>query len=175
MATHKQPHARSPDPVLRRAVRVLQMVHELHKRGYQRLRIVPGIAPSGLFWRVSINPISNVLRSNGAMCLDWSERAAHYTMGAENNYFDWTDARRDTARALADKFVQRFPDLVRQGEGRDWAYAGWYAEMVGAAEKGVLPISYEEYWTDPPPGMMRTTNDKIFLPAPPPGEAEGRP
>jgi hypothetical protein len=161
-----------PDPVIRRAVRVLRMVHELHKRGYQRLRIVPGIAPSGLFWRVGVYPVTSILRRNGAMCRDWEERAAHYTTGAENNYFDWTDARRDTARELADKFLERFCDLARSGEGRDWAFAGWYVEMLGVAETGALPISYEEYWTDPPEGMMRTTHERILLPAPPPGEAE---
>jgi len=161
-----------PDPVIRRAVRVLRMVHELHKRGYQRLRIVPGIAPSGLFWRVSINPITNILRRNGALDREFIERAARYTSADENNYFDWTDARSDTARQLADKFVDRFADLTREGQGSDWAYAGWYVEMLGVAETGALPISYEEYWTDPPEGMMRTTNDQVLLPAPPPGKAE---
>jgi hypothetical protein len=39
------------DPIFRRALRVLRMVHELHKRGRQRLRIVPTMAPSGLHWR----------------------------------------------------------------------------------------------------------------------------
>ena len=164
----------SPHPAIRRAVRVLQMVHELHKRGYQRLRIVPGISPSGMFWRVSIDPISNILRTNGAMDLKTLRRAARYTMADENTYFNWKDARRDTARALADKFVQRFPNLIREGEGRDWAYAGWYVEMLGVAEKGALPVSYEDYGTEPPPGMMRTTDHRVLLPAPPPGEAEGR-
>lgn len=32
----------STDPTVRRAVRLLRMVHELHKAGYQLLRICPG-------------------------------------------------------------------------------------------------------------------------------------
>lgn len=48
------PIARSSDPHLRRAQRVLAMVHELHKRGYQRLRIVPGMNSSGSAWRCFI-------------------------------------------------------------------------------------------------------------------------
>ena len=40
---------RHPDPIVRRCQRVLAMVHELHKRGYQRLRIMPGMSPSGMY------------------------------------------------------------------------------------------------------------------------------
>jgi hypothetical protein len=39
-----------PEPHIRRAVRVLSAVGELHKRGYQRLRVMPYMAPSGGFW-----------------------------------------------------------------------------------------------------------------------------
>lgn len=43
-----------PEFHIRRAVRVLSMVGELHKRGYQRLRVMLYIAPSGLAWRCTI-------------------------------------------------------------------------------------------------------------------------
>jgi hypothetical protein len=35
------------DNVVRRCTRLLSMVHELHKAGYQRIRISPGLSPSG--------------------------------------------------------------------------------------------------------------------------------
>ncbi|GGG46532.1 hypothetical protein GCM10010964_37370 [Caldovatus sediminis] len=44
-----------PDP-LRRSVRVLAMVGDLHKRGYQRVRVMPYMAPSGCHWRCEIVP-----------------------------------------------------------------------------------------------------------------------
>ena len=66
----------------------------------------------------------------------------------DNKYFDWQDAEKDDARGLAVKFVQRFPELVREGEGRDWAYAGWFVEMLGFAEKGQFPISYADYYEE---------------------------
>ena len=52
---------------------------------------------------------------------------------------------------MANKFIERFPDLVRNGEGRDWNYAGWFVEMLGFAEKGAFPIEYAEYHDESAP------------------------
>lgn len=38
----------------RRSLLLLESVRELHKRGYQSVRILPYIAPSGLYWRLKI-------------------------------------------------------------------------------------------------------------------------
>ncbi len=162
---------RSDDPSLRRCQRVLAMVHELHKRGYQRLRIMPGMSPSGAHWRVNITPKSNILRSHGAMALDFDRQSAHYTSADSNTYFGWQDAQGDTARDLAAKFLERFPELAAAGQGSDWEYAGWYVEMLGMAEKGALPISYDDWYSKPPTNRLTTTNSGILIPMPPPGEA----
>jgi hypothetical protein len=168
------PPMRHPDPVVRRSQRVLAMVHELHKRGYQRLRIVPAMAPSGSHWRCSVVPIDTVLRSHGARALPDFEPEAHYTTGMDNAYFQWEDARHDTARELADKFLERFPSIADQGRGRDWAYAGWYVEMLGFAERGDLPVSNGDWYSEPDPHWLPTTSGfDSGLPMPPPGEAEG--
>lgn len=53
-----------------------------------------------------------------------------------NAYFNWQDAKNDNARKLAEKFIERFPDVAEQGRGRDWIYAGWLAELVGRLEQG---------------------------------------
>lgn len=41
---------------IRRAVRVLAMVGELHRRGFQKLRVMPFMSPSGNAWRCWIGP-----------------------------------------------------------------------------------------------------------------------
>jgi len=51
--------------------KVLRMVTELHVRGYQRLRIAPGMAPSGCSWRCSITPATNISSRHGARILSW--------------------------------------------------------------------------------------------------------
>jgi len=114
---------RDADPLVRRSLRVLVMVHELHKLGYQRLRIAPGMSPSGMFWRCSITHVGNIQRSHGAMMCEFNRDAAHYTTGQDNEYFGWTDARQNTARQLATKFIDRFPGIARLGHGADFELA----------------------------------------------------
>ncbi len=163
------PVERDPRPEIRRAQRVLLMVYELHKAGYQRLRIVPGLSPSGSYWRVSITPITNILKTHGAMSREFDEDAAHYSSGMQNEYFDWEDAQKDTARQLAVKFIERFPEIVQKGSGRDWEYVGWYVEMLGFAERGHLPVAYADWYGEEPNYLAK--DGERELPFPPAGEA----
>lgn len=164
---------RDRHPQIRRAQRVLLMVHELHKLGYQRLRIAPGMSPSGCHWRCSVTHAENILKTNGAFMKEWNDECAHYSSGQENAYFDWEDAKHDTARQLAAKFLERFPGIVRKGQGVDWAYAGWYVQMLGFAERGAFPIAYSDWDERPDPQWLPTT-ERVHsgLPMPPAGEAE---
>src|SRR4051812_34848560 len=129
------------DSTLRRAHRVLRMVGELHKLGYQRLRISPGMSPSGMHWRCVVTARGNTLTSNGTrMFRDEDRCCARYTSASGNEYFGWTDARDATARQLADVFIERFPELAAAGRGDDWPYAGWYVKVLGHADNGHLPV-----------------------------------
>ncbi|MEN3749293.1 hypothetical protein TPR58_19120 [Sphingomonas sp. HF-S3] len=138
--------APSTTPPVRNATRLLTMVHELHKAGYQRIRISPGMSPSGVYWRCSITHI-------GAMDADGrrvapgaaADQVAFYTSGAEDRYFDWPDARARSGRELAVRFIERFPQIAQPGLGRDWAYAGWLTEILGRAELGRLPVFFADY------------------------------
>lgn len=146
------------------------MVHELHKLGYQRLRIAPGLSPSGMHWRCSITHVGNIQRSHGALLWDFSHDVAHYSTGQSNAYFGWEDARQDTARQLAAKFIDRFSTIARLGQGVDWAYAGWFVQMLGMAEHGELPMAYDNGYMTPDPHWLPTTAEiDSGLPMPPAG------
>jgi hypothetical protein len=126
----------SSDPVVRRAVRVLAMLHELHKAGYQRLRVCAGYTLDLLHWRCYIGPAAQ-FHNDGWRPTGGAEFL--YTTYQANDYFGWTDATHDDARALAAKFVERYPELARQAAGEDLAYAGWFTRILGRAEHGCLP------------------------------------
>jgi hypothetical protein len=153
--------------------RVLLMVHELHKQGYQRIRICPGMAPSGMHWRCAVTHSGNILTTDGAMCRDYDVDTALYSSASGQEYFGWEDARQDTARQLAGKFIERFPKICRKGKGRDWAYAGWYVEMLGLADRGAFPVAYADWQDKPDPAWLPTTDGfQSGLPMPPGGEAD---
>ena len=127
--------------------RLLYMVHELHAMGYEQLRISPGVAPSGLFWRLSVLPASNSDPENGARMRNFDE-GAHYSSGGGDRYFDWDDAADDSPRKLAEKFIERFPELAVAGKGRDTEYVHWYEGMLQMTEPDGLPYAYAD-WPSP--------------------------
>lgn len=126
------------DDAIRRCTRVLGMVHELHKAGYQRLRIAPFIHDIGT-WRCPVTFARNVSSEDG-MPIDWA-LAPQYSSAAGEEYFDWKDAAGLSARQLAQRFLDRFRQIAEMGVGQDWAYAGWFCSVLGLAESsGVLPL-----------------------------------
>ena len=145
---------------LRFAARLIAMVHELHKAGYQRIRICPAMAPSGMYWRCSISYAANV-DADGLHFRDGTEgRIAFYTSGQGAKYFDWPDGDTLTARTMARRFLHAFPLIAKNGAGRDWPYAGWLTDVLGYAEHGKFiyfdadyPVPEEvfERWQPPPP------------------------
>ena len=99
------------------AVRRLEMVEALHRRGLQRLRITPAIAPSGLFWRLSVH-------ATGCDDVD------RWTTGNPDEGLD--------CEALADRFVRDHPALAEAGRGTDPAYAAWVSRVADLARDGRL-------------------------------------
>jgi len=173
------------------------MVSELHRMGYQRLRVMPYEYP--LAWRLTVAPSSVFSKHNGAFIPDDMRRAGRgelarelaifdgffptYSSSSENEYFDWKDAKSDDARALAEKFIVRFSGVTKDGKGRDWAYAGWLAELLGYLESGdILPFVFSEFFVESPHEMrglpIRHFDDHSItlsdFPLPPPGEVDDR-
>jgi hypothetical protein len=147
--------------------RLLYMVRELHAMGYEQLRIAPFVAPSGLFWRLSICAASNTRPEHGATIRDF-DQAAHYSSGGEDRYFDWEDARGDSPGELAQKFVERFPDLAEAGKGGDPAYVSWYEEMLRLTEPDGLPYAYAD-WPAPTDRLnIYHGSMDVEIPLPPP-------
>ena len=165
------------EPHFRRGLRVLRLVHELHKRGYQLLRIAPGMSPSGCHWRCSITPRANILSIHGARLKDFDRPVAHYTSAQDNEYFGWTDAKHDTVLQLAERFAERYPEILEASYGDDWSYVGWYVRMLGYAERSFFPISYADWYdAEPDPRFLPLLGTESDLPMPPPGDVdEGEP
>jgi len=128
--------------------KILQTVGILHARGYQRLRIFPYIR-NNMWWRCDLAPADLFDPLNGA-CMenkpehDEAGLIAHASSGNCCRPFGW---RRNISKMpisrLADIFVTRFPMIARRSLGSDWAYAGWYQEMLMRTSVGALPVAYE--------------------------------
>ena len=138
--------------------RLLTMIHELHKLGYQGVRISPGWSPSGAHWRCSVAANTNIA-PDGWSLIDYCA-GVHYTTGAGACFFEWQDAPRRSPRQLARMFIERFPRLACESAGMDHVYAGWFVAALGAVEHGRLPAFHANYDLD---------LSELDLPPPPPG------
>ena len=125
---------------IRRATRVLSMVHELHKAGYQGIRVCCGITDRNSDWVCHIFSAQNTAPSGWAPA--YIERTIKYTPQIDGTYFKWQDSASNSARALAVKFLSCNPEMAREGAIEDWAYAGWLSYILGLAEHGQLPVFY---------------------------------
>lgn len=132
--------AAAEDPVIRRGTRLLGMVHELHKAGYQLLRIVSCWTDKGT-WRIRLVQAPDVADDGWSPLLTTND-AHEYDSGDGTAWFGWQDAHKDDARSLAVKFLDRFPETAKACVGEDWAYAGWFARVLGRAECGELPVFF---------------------------------
>ena len=110
---------------------LLEMVACLHQQGYQRLRARPSMAPSGLYWRLTVNAAHSRLEP------------ARYTSGDGSVCFGWADAAGDSPSELARKFLLRLPELADAGHGPDAAYAAWYDAVLKCCDPGVFITAHD--------------------------------
>jgi hypothetical protein len=127
-----------------------------------------------------VTPVSNIERENGAIARDKVRLVAGHGEAMSNHYFGWGDAETDTARELASKFIERFPEIAREAIGEDWAYVGWYVQMLGFAERGDFPVAFDDSfgcqspdprWLPTSRGLEKMDPTASHLPMPPRGEA----
>jgi len=97
---------------------------------------------------------------------------AHYTTDQGAEYFGWADAADDPPRRLAEKFIERFPEIVARGKGAAPAYARWYTEMIEATGPDGLIIMYADWDTPDDHVPALNVREGVRVPLPPPAEVE---
>jgi hypothetical protein len=142
-------------------VRLIKMMVELHRRGFQLLRIFPYEYP--IAWRLKIAPKPFFSARNGAYIDpsnfgDQTIDDATYSSSSGLKYFDLENVERLDAEHLAGEFARAFPRLCEAGLGRDWEYAGWLSELSGHVSRTkLLPFVMAEYFEPDP-------SDLTYLP-----------
>ena len=126
-------------PIIRRSVRLLYAVQELHKQGFHNLACICAMSPSGMDWRISLHPFQNLYFDEDGFVRSTKifghERVSHSSANGGNCYFGWEDAKDLTARQLAERIKERFPELIAASVGENYAFCGWFTHMLGIAER----------------------------------------
>lgn len=112
---------------------LLYIVSELHTRGYQKLRLIPSVSPTGLSWRCNYlaeNTVEQVIASN------WL-----------NGVFNISEKQTLTISELTDRFESEHIEFVKSCSGRNEEYVDWYNQMLNQLQVGELPYSYSDYFS----------------------------
>jgi hypothetical protein len=108
--------------------RLMAMVRELHRAGYQRLYLYSWPKPSGLHWRWH-------LFTGQRQWMDRSWREGWYGSGADYNFnpvMGWNDAPSADARELASALARFDPHGMSQALGRDEDHTEWFSKLCDA-------------------------------------------
>ena len=123
------------------ARRIMNMVHKLHKDGYESLYLDSVMAPSGGYWRYEIGAMEQ-----GGL---WPNHGCEYTEindycirdsigGGFNQKIPWGTVT-DSLDMLTVKFIAAYPKLVNAARQRNFEYVKWYREMLELTEpEGML-------------------------------------
>ena len=149
------------------AHKLLQMVAELHRRGFQRLRIAPGLAPGGDDWRCSVVPADRMDPANGAHEQTGNLLAARYSTAEDYHFFGWNDGGKMTVPDMAESFVRTFSTVCEHALGSDPVYANWFVSVVRTAEGGALPVAFKEGHEPAVAERLATTQPDVWLLWPP--------
>lgn len=137
--------SRNEDPV--------RMIYEalsyLHKRGYEKLRIMSYYSPSGCYFRCVISSKDNFDKT-GFVCMeDESYPIFRYSTGAGFNIFDKEESfENKTVEELADKLLEKYPGFSELGRGKDSRYLSWYNKVLDSVKDGKYPYAFEDYGYD---------------------------
>lgn len=123
--------------------KLLFMVEELHKRGFQKLRVIPSLSPSGMNWRCRF-----VEKSKRYECLSSNWICDHEI---ENS----TEELEYTTQELADLFTQENKEFIEHCKGEDEEYKNWYSQMLRQLKKDELPYAFADWGI--PEGTWRTS------------------
>ncbi|WP_186370564.1 ADP-ribosylglycohydrolase family protein [Enterobacter sp. DE0047] len=145
-------------------IRMMEMTHELHTLGYQKIRIFPSMSPSGCHWRLEWVPDYSV--PSAVMPPEHSNEheIARYTSGAGWQPFEWQSVKSLSALEMAQQFLHHFPELARAGKGDDWAYAGWLTKLLGEVRQGKLPYFLADWDIDLSKGVPMHGGEPFPLP-----------
>lgn len=139
------------------ACNVVLLLHELHRRGYEQLRLFCGWAPSGLYWRWNIYP--KCLMLNDA---NWEKHddctpfdCPHGTAIRPQGNWNHVEA--------ADELL-RNAKLLELGKLPDEEYVRWYAQIAEHAKRGEYPVAFGEFFPSNDSWLFEPSQEKLPYP-----------
>jgi O-acetyl-ADP-ribose deacetylase (regulator of RNase III) len=141
----------------RMARHLLESVHVLHERGFQMVRALPYMSPSGVYWRVEISDTPFFTDASARRSVGYSTAGGLQFIGAEVT-------ATTPPEAFADLIVAALPGLAPADDAR---YAAWYSELLDVVnDQDELPVAFSDSHAEQPGWEIGWGSDVRF-PEPP--------
>lgn len=115
--------------------KLLYVVKELHIRGFERMRIIPHLSPTGLTWRCNFVSDTDLQRETIASS-NWIQ-----------NYFSKEKNIEFSIIELTDLFEREHANFLNACRGNNKEYVEWYSDMLNKLNEGELPYAFAEYFS----------------------------
>lgn len=135
---------------------LMQILHKLHKLGYQKLRWMSYMAPTGLSLRCHITTQDHICANQEIVFGEDPNEIWCTSIGAMTTGED--------IKPLVKTFMTENPRLLEIGKGNDPEYVEWFNKLLSFAAEGQTPVFYGEYWSLP---MGRIKVGQYTMPTPP--------
>ena len=116
--------------------KVLFVARELHKRGFENLRIVPSLSPSGLSWRCSFITIVNREEMN-----------VFASLWLQSNYEYQNKEIELNIEELTDNFMKKERNFLENCRGKNEEYVKWFGNILQKLEPEELPYAFADYFS----------------------------
>ena len=123
-------------------IRLLEGIEDLHRRGYENVRALPSISPSGFHWRLQIEAGMTRDQPNARFEEPTSSNIV-YSNSAVEQFAGGVVTGATPLRAVGDLILA---ELALTEKGSDPRYAAWFRQLVELSRSGdQLPWAFDDY------------------------------
>lgn len=137
---------------------VVLILHELHQRGYEQLRLHCGWSPNGLSWRWNIYP--KCLMGKDA---SWEQHDDYTPIDCPHGSVVCPKCEVDYSSA-ADVLLRSASEFLELGKLPDDDYIRWYSQLVEHAKRGEFPVAFSEYFPSRDSWLFDPSQEKLPYP-----------
>lgn len=131
--------------------KVLLIAEVLHQKGYQNLKIIPSLSPSGVYWRCSF---------------ETSYKGLKFDIIASNWLQDfWSISESEIKldiHKLTNKFIEEHKVFLEKCKGENEEYSKWFKDAVEILDEEELPYAFSDYF-GPTTYWKTSLGKKIYL------------
>lgn len=116
--------------------KILFMAINLHKKGYENLRVIPSLSPNGLSWRCQFLTLKNNQTIN-LLVSNWLQQMFEIN-GKEISL---------NIEELTNLFIKEENDFLQNCIGKNETYVEWFQNAIQNLNPGELPYAFAEYFS----------------------------